>query len=449
MRLLVLSSSFPYPADAGRKVVLAGFLDYAVRVLGAENVILICISSLPAEADLASLAPCRVVFFEPGSAIRRAYLLVFNSLLLGRRAIQEVLVAAPRAQPRIAAIFAEFDPDVVLVDTIRMVQHLPFTARRADRRCVLYLDDLYSLRYRRILSVIDDYPEMPVDPVGNFDRFLPALLRGLTRNSTVQRWLLKLEGTILARREAAMPRQFDQVILLNADEAGRLARATGAKNVSAVMPLLRRTCPVEALARHFKGNPTFLFLGNLRYPANAHGLSLFLQQGMPRFLARVPAGRLMVVGTGASHELRELAERLGQGVSFLDYVEDLDAICGSSAGMVVPLFFGTGIKIKVIEALARGLPLISTKFGIDGLDLEPGTHCIIEDDPAGFAEAMIRLLDPAVNADLASRGFARYRERLAPGVVARTYRTAIFGDRIPDATSGPTAFGVGGPGERF
>jgi glycosyltransferase involved in cell wall biosynthesis len=144
----------------------------------------------------------------------------------------------------------------------------------------------------------------------------------------------------------------------------------------------------------------------------------------------------MVVGAGASRELREVGERLGQGVSFLDYVENLDALCGSSLGMVAPLRFGTGIKIKVIEGLARGLPVISTRFGIDGLDLKPGTHCLVEDDLAGFAKAMIRLLDPALNADFARRSFACYRERLAPEVVARGYRSALFGDRAPDAMSG-------------
>lgn len=245
-----------------------------------------------------------------------------------------------------------------------------------------------------------------------------------------------MESTILARREAAMPRQFDQVVLLNPDEAGWLARATGANNVSAVMPLLRRTRSKEVVARRFTGDPTFLFLGNLRYPANAHGLWLFLQQAMPMFLARIPDGRLVVVGVGAGRELRELGAGFGQRVSFLDYVEDLDALCSSAAGMVVPVLFGSGIKIKVIEALARGLPVIATTTGVDGLGLEPGRYCIVEEDLAGFADAMVRLLDRTVNDGFARRSFACYMERFAPEVVAHAYRAALFGDRSPKATRG-------------
>jgi glycosyltransferase involved in cell wall biosynthesis len=433
MRFLVLSSTFPYPADGGHETVLAGFLDYAVRELGTENVLLVCVSAVSDEKESASLAPCSVVFFEPASAIRRAALLAFDSLLLGKSAFQEALVAAPRARSRIAATFDRFHPDVVLVDTIRMVQHIPAGRRRTGRRHVLYLDDLYSLRYRRMLSAIDEHPEAAVDPIGTFGRFLPGGLRRLVSSRAVQRRLLKFESAILARREAAMPKQFDHVILLNVGEAEGLARATSATNVSAVMPLLHITRPRAPPARASTGDPTFLFLGNLQQPANAHGLELFLRVIMPLFLSRVPAGRLMIVGAGASRRLREFGEELGPAASFLDYVQDLDAICSAAAAMVVPLFFGTGVKIKVVEALARGLPLVSTGFGIDGLDLERGVHCFVEDDPTRFADAMVRLLDPAVNGEFARRGFAFYEERLAPDVVARSYRKAIFGDGVPNA----------------
>jgi len=102
--------------------------------------------------------------------------------------------------------------------------------------------------------------------------------------------------------------------------------------------------------------------------------------------------------------------------------------------MLVQLHFGSGVKIKVMEALARGLPVISTKLGVDGLGLEPGRHCIVEDDLTRFADAMIRLLRRAVNDGFARRSFACYRERFAPEVVAAAYRVALFGDRSREAT---------------
>jgi glycosyltransferase involved in cell wall biosynthesis len=149
---------------------------------------------------------------------------------------------------------------------------------------------------------------------------------------------------------------------------------------------------------------------------------------MPRFLARVPMGRLLVIGTGANRELCQLGASFGRQVSFAGYVENLDAYCCSAAAMVVPLVFGTGIKIKVIDALARGLPIISTSCGTEGFDLEPGVHCLVEDDLSRFADAMVRMLDPAFNADLTRRILRYYREHLAPQEVERSYRALLLGD---------------------
>jgi hypothetical protein len=121
--ILVLSSGFPYPVDAGRKAVLAGFLDYAVATLGAENVVLLCVSSTRAEEEAAALAPCRVVFFRPAPAVVPATLVALNGLLLRRRAIQEMAAAAPAIAAAVAAFLKGFDPDIIFVDTIRMVQY--------------------------------------------------------------------------------------------------------------------------------------------------------------------------------------------------------------------------------------------------------------------------------------------------------------------------------------
>jgi hypothetical protein len=214
------------------------------------------------------------------------------------------------------------------------------------------------------------------------------------------------------------------------------------------MPLVRITGPLAAPARHFAGDPRFLFLGNLEYPANAHGLQLFLRLVMPLFLSRIPAGRLMIVGAGASRGLRELGDKLGLAASFLDLCPGPRRglrWCRRHGGAALIRHGRQDQGNRSVGARTSGdldksgLPVISTRFGIDGLDLEPGTHCLVEDDLTKFADAMVRLLDPAVNGEFARRGLAYYGERLAPEVVVRSYRKAIFGDGWPDRTVGANA----------
>lgn len=446
-RLLVLSSGFPYPVDAGRKTVLSGFLDFAVDTLGRDNVLLLCISSDKLEATRTQMAPCRVAFFRPAGAVIRLGIAAIMSLLLRRRAIQETLLAAPGTSGRVASLLEGFDPAIILVDTIRMVQHLPDRLQDGCRR-VLYLDDLYSLRYQRVLAVMRKHPDAGINPLGTFARFVPRGLHSLMRGSLMQRRLLTHESAVLAHRERAMPRMFDQVLLLNAHETHRLCAETGAQNVATIKPVLKQG--VFRCARCFDGRPSFLFLGNLGYSANSYGLLLFLQQAMPKLAEARPDAELLVVGKGASAMLKAAAARFGTQVRFLDYVEDIEAFTSTCAAIIVPLAFGTGIKIKVMDALSRGVPLVSTPTGVDGLDLEGGVHCLIEEEIPRFPAAMLRLLDPVLNARMSEAGRAYYDEHLSPEAAYDNYRLAILGrvqsvapppasELIPDLDSIPAS----------
>lgn len=419
MKVLFVSSGFPYPVDAGRKVVLSGFLDYAVTAVGADNVALLCISSGPDEEDLIGLAPCRTFFVPLAPAVVRAAGVVWNSLVLRRRPIQETTLAAPAAKEVLRALLREMKPDVVVLDTIR-VAGLVGAEERQAARCILYLDDLYSLRYRRTLEAMAKFPDAAIAALGTFGRFLPGPARRLVDNRSIQTFLLRLESILVAKREAQTPAAFDEVLLLNSAEAARLRELTGATNVHVVPPLIRRGS--RQLKRAFRGQPTFLFLGNLCYPANSYSLSLFLRRAMPALVEQAPDVRLMVVGRGKDTELVDLARSFNGSVEFLDFVEDLEALANSAAGMVVPLVFGTGLKIKVIEAFARGLPVVSTSCGTDGLEVRDGIECLIENDLAAFPRAMVQLLDPTVNERLSAAGATFYATHLAPNVVHAKYR---------------------------
>jgi glycosyltransferase involved in cell wall biosynthesis len=429
MKLLVLSSGFPYPVDAGRKLVLAGFLDFAVGALGPDKVMLVCISGDKAERDAIHLAPCRTIFLKPPFYMLRLVNVLLYSIVLRQHAIQEMLVAASGIESRVDGLVAEFGPDIIFIDTIRMVGSLRSELRRRCRS-VLYLDDLYSLRYLRMIEAMNRFPDAELDPLGTFGRFLPWWLPGVARIRGLQRFLLAFESTLLARREKAMPGLFDTVLLLNRVEVTALSAKAAATNVVTIKPLIPERI-IGSCARRFQGSPTFLFLGNLKYSANRFGLSLFFNQAMPRLMALRPDAKLLVVGDGVDAALREMASRFGEQVRFLEYVQDLDSVADNCAAMVVPLAFGSGIKLKVVDALARGLPFVSTPYGVEGIDVMDEVHCLIENTIAAFPEAMLRLLDTDLNARLSEAGRTHYAAHLSRGPVQSVYREAILGETWP------------------
>jgi glycosyltransferase involved in cell wall biosynthesis len=231
-----------------------------------------------------------------------------------------------------------------------------------------------------------------------------------------------------------MPDAFDEVLLFNAGEAAYLRDLTGAANVRVISPLISVRRVSGQLQRAFRGEPIFLFVGNLLYPANAYSLSLFLRRAMPALVEQVPDVRVMVVGRDADAGLVELTRTFGGRVELLGYIDNLEPLACSAAGMVVPLMFGTGLKIKVIEALALGLPVVSTSCGVDGLDVRNGVECLIEDDLAAFPRTMLQLLDPAINERLSCAGAAFYAARFAPDVVWAQYYSLFLG---PHSTATP------------
>jgi glycosyltransferase involved in cell wall biosynthesis len=127
---------------------------------------------------------------------------------------------------------------------------------------------------------------------------------------------------------------------------------------------------------------------------------------MPRIRAAVPDVELVVVGDTREVNVRGLS---GPGVSFAGHVPDVTTYYDQASVAVVPLNSGAGTRLKVLEALAHGVPLVSTSFGCRGHDLQPGRDALIADDAESFATACVEVLsDPRLAARLAANGAQRF-----------------------------------------
>jgi glycosyltransferase involved in cell wall biosynthesis len=145
-----------------------------------------------------------------------------------------------------------------------------------------------------------------------------------------------------------------------------------------------------AMQRRPPSEPAILFVAGFAHPPNRHAALWFVEQVLPAIRARVPAVQLSIVGSNPTAEVRELASagvRVHANVS--EQVLREYYACARVA--VVPLHYGAGVKLKVVEALREGLPLVTTSIGAQGLpDLKDIAS--IEDDAASFADAVCRLL---------------------------------------------------------
>ena len=138
------------------------------------------------------------------------------------------------------------------------------------------------------------------------------------------------------------------------------------------------------------GEPVILFVAGFAHPPNQHAALWFVEHVLPAIRDVVPGVRLTIVGSNPTAEVRALASAQ---ISVCANVSE-QVLRGHYAGArvaVVPLHYGAGVKLKVVEALREGLPLVTTSIGAQGLpDLRDVAS--IEDDAPGFADAVCRLL---------------------------------------------------------
>jgi glycosyltransferase involved in cell wall biosynthesis len=148
---------------------------------------------------------------------------------------------------------------------------------------------------------------------------------------------------------------------------------------------------------------TLVFAGALTYHANYDGARHFLADVYPTILGAVPDLRLRITGATTGVNLTSLPRH--PGVECTGYVEDIRPIVSRSWVSVVPLRQGGGTRIKVLESMALGTPVVSTSKGVEGLEVTDGENVLLADPPAEFARRVVDLLrSPQLHARLGTAG---------------------------------------------
>jgi GT2 family glycosyltransferase/glycosyltransferase involved in cell wall biosynthesis len=147
---------------------------------------------------------------------------------------------------------------------------------------------------------------------------------------------------------------------------------------------------------------TMLFVGSFRHEPNRVAMDWFVRQVLPQILRSQPGAKLVVAGSDPppSHTYADYAANL----EMLGYVDDVRLPLSQYAIFVCPILSGSGVRVKLLEAFAAGIPVVSTVVGAEGLTAKDGEFCALAGDAAGFAERALALLeDPAAAAAMARR----------------------------------------------
>jgi len=197
------------------------------------------------------------------------------------------------------------------------------------------------------------------------------------------------EKTLVKEFEIDSVRTFDLCLTCSNRDASSLR-----KDIAGLAPLTIPWC-IESTSKYNKPEKreqyNLLFVGSMQWEPNRDAIIWFAKQIFPLIKQDFDNIRLLIVGSCMSEEIQRLDN--GKDILVKGYVPEISKVLLEADIFIAPLRLGSGVNVKVIEAMAYGVPVITTSKGAEGLEAENGEHFLIADTPEQFRDAAKRLLE--------------------------------------------------------
>jgi glycosyltransferase involved in cell wall biosynthesis len=203
-----------------------------------------------------------------------------------------------------------------------------------------------------------------------------------------KKMILKHQAYLMKIFEKKILNQFDLFTTISEHDNEVLTD----QKVSTPSFVMRPVIKIPDLKKTSSESTKILIFGDWNWKPNSQGLKWFLNKVWPTVKKDFHKTTLTIVGKGLSEEIVQIINECNGG-KYLGFVDDLDALKQRATMCCAPLFSGSGVKIKVLESLAAGLPLVTTDLGAEGIEIEHDVHYLNANTPAEFIYQISRLIE--------------------------------------------------------
>lgn len=410
--ILYVATRFPWPIDSGRKLMIAQSLSLSCNIGDTHLIYYDTHDQHTKTTKVPELSS--IQFAKNPSAPAIISDLIFHPLA----PLQTHLFGGKTAFEALDKAVVSIKPDIVVFDMLRTYRlakklrkkypNLPF---------LLDVDDHLSERYNRMLR------NNNTNVLGAVGAQLPKVIQGLAK--FLPSIILRLEAYLMRNAENNIPVLYDSAIAVSAKEASNLIAGDTTFNIRGIPPILEKTKSKKI--KTFK-KKRFVFVGNSNHYGNFEALNELDNIAAVVLDACDSKNRPEFLFAGVQNPKLDMKH-----VKSLGFVPDLEEFLENDSILVMPLRTGSGIKTKILHAIANGVPVISTNVGVESLDLQDREHFFLCEDNKEFCKMLIDIAKAKVTgaelAEMANRAMAKLEKQCNRALVQKDF-IAAFDDAM-------------------
>lgn len=359
MRILMITPFLPYPPHSGGQLRIYNILKHL-----ADKHSITLVSHIHCEEE-------------------RKWVEVLENYC---QSVDTVLIKPPPASAWLRSLARLYDILRLRPPTM-MILNTPEIKKAISDRIRNSKPDVIHVEFPFAVSSVRDTEEIPKILVEQNIESTICYREYLQKKGRIKRWLAFFEYLVLERFEKKVCKMFDRCITVSEVDKASLLKLVPGLQVDVVPNGVDTTMyKYKAPSGHSK---TLVFTGLMNWPANIDAMLYFIKQIYPLIKQDDPNTKLAVVGKNPDPKLCEWASN---DIKITGFVEDIQPYIYESAIYIVPLRIGGGTRLKILEAMALGRPVVSTSIGAEGLHVSDNKNILIADSPQTFADSVIRLL---------------------------------------------------------